>query len=97
MLKVISANDLADGTVVYAKAEGSWTRAIAEAKTFASEAEIDAGLILAKADEKRDLIVDPFAADVQLTEDGKLEAVSLRNAIRAKGPTIAFLPASIDD
>jgi sulfite reductase (NADPH) hemoprotein beta-component len=93
MLKVISANDLADGTVVYFKSEGAWTKEITQAKTFTSDDEIAAGLALAKADEKRDLIVDPFAVDV-LSKDGHLEAVSLRNAIRANGPTIKFLPAN---
>lgn len=95
MLKVISANTLADGTVVYFKGEGSWIKEIADAKTFTLDADLKAGLALAKADEKHDLVVDPFDVDVQLSKDGHLEAISLRNAIRAKGPTIAFLPASI--
>jgi hypothetical protein len=95
MLKVISANSLTDGKVVYFKSEGIWIKDLAEAKTFALDADLKAGLALAKTDEKRDLIVEPFDVDVQVSQDGHLEAVSLRNAIRAKGPTVAFLPASV--
>ncbi|WP_020176409.1 DUF2849 domain-containing protein [Methyloferula stellata] len=92
MLKIISANRLQDGIVVYAVAEGSWTADIDQAKRFTSEAEIEAGLKQAKTDEKRNLIVDPFAVDVEAEAKG-LEALTLRNAIRAKGPTIDYRPS----
>jgi hypothetical protein len=91
-MQTISANLLADGLVVYFVAPGSWTRDLAKAKTFATDEETDAALELAKADVKQNLIVDPFAVDVTTEEPDALEAVSLRNAIRAKGPTINFLP-----
>jgi hypothetical protein len=94
MLQIISANDLSDGMVVYFVVPGTWTRDIAQAKTFASESDVEAGLALAKGDVKNDLIVDPFAVDVTATASDGLEAVSLRNAIRAKGPTVSFLPKS---
>ncbi len=92
MLKIISANGLADGVVVYFIAAGLWTKEIAKAKTFASEEELEAGIALAKTDEKHHLIVDPFDVEVNASDTGALEAKSLRNAIRAAGPTIDFLP-----
>jgi sulfite reductase (NADPH) hemoprotein beta-component len=77
--------------VVYLVAEGSWTVDINQAKRFASDEEVETGLKLAKADEKRNLIVEPFAVAVE-TEAKGLEALTLRNAIRAKGPTIDYRP-----
>lgn len=91
MLKIISANRLQDGIVVYVAAEGTWTADIDQAKRFIAEAEVEAGLKQAKSDEKRNLIVDPFAVDVEAVAKG-LEALTLRNAIRAKGPTIDYRP-----
>jgi hypothetical protein len=92
MLKVISANGLADGIVVYFVSAGVWTKEIAKAMTFEPESDIAAALLLAKADVKNHLVVDPFEVEVQLSAAEGLEAVSLRNAIRAKGPTVDFLP-----
>jgi hypothetical protein len=92
MSKIISANRLSDGLVVYFAAEGTWTLDIAGAKSFATEAELDAGLKFAKSDEKRNLVVDPFAVAVEAAGAKAVAPLSLRNAIRAKGPTIAYLP-----
>jgi hypothetical protein len=89
--KVISANRLADGIVVYAGRDGSWFERLSQAKIFASKAEAEAGLLIAQNDAKRNLIVEPVV--VEVTEDASgLRAVTLREAIRARGPTIDFLP-----
>jgi hypothetical protein len=91
MPKVITANRLADGIVVYAGHDGSWSERLSQAKIFASKAEAEAGLFVAQDDAKRNLVVEPVA--VEVTEDASgLRAVTLREAIRAQGPTIDFLP-----
>ena len=91
MPKVISANRLADGIVVYAGRDGSWSERLSQAKIFASKAEAEAGLLVAQDDAKRNLVVEPVV--VEVTEDATgLRAVTLREAIRARGPTIDFLP-----
>jgi hypothetical protein len=91
MPKVICANRLADGIVVYAGRDGSWSERLNHAKIFASKAEAEAGLLIAQDDAKRNLIVEPVV--VEVTEDASgLRAVTLREAIRARGPTIDFLP-----
>src|ERR1700730_10489710 len=91
MPKVISANRLADGIVVYAGRDGSWFERLSQAKIFASKAEAEAGLLVAQKDAKRNLVVEPVV--VEVTEDTSgLRAVTLREAIRARGPTIDFLP-----
>lgn len=91
MPKVISANRLADGIVVYAGRDGSWSEQLGQAQVFASKAEAEAGLLIAQNDAKRNLVVEPVV--VEVTEDaGGLRAVTLREIIRARGPTIDFLP-----
>jgi Protein of unknown function (DUF2849) len=91
MPKVISANRLADGIVVYAGRDGSWSERLSQAKVFASKAEAEAGLLVAQDDAKRNLVVEPVV--VEVTEDASgLRAVTLREIIRARGPTIDFLP-----
>jgi hypothetical protein len=91
MPKVICANRLADGIVVYAGHGGSWSERLSQAKIFAGKAEAEAGLFVAQDDAKRNLVVEPVV--VEVTEDASgLRAVTLREAIRAQGPTIDFLP-----
>jgi hypothetical protein len=91
MAKVISANRLADGIVVYAGRDGSWSEQLSQAKIFPSKAEAEAGLLVAQNDAKRNLVVEPVV--VEVTEDASgLRAVTLREIIRARGPTIDFLP-----
>jgi hypothetical protein len=91
MPKVISANRLADGIVVYAGRDGSWFEGLSQAKIFASKAEAETGLLVAQNDAKRNLVVEPVV--VEVTEDASgLRAVTLREIIRARGPTIDFLP-----
>jgi hypothetical protein len=91
MPKVITANRLADGIVVYVAHDGSWCERLSEAKIFASKAEAEAGLLVAQNDAKQNLVVEPVV--VEVTEDASgLRPVTLREAIRALGPTIDYLP-----
>ncbi len=90
MLKVVSANRLADGVVVYAGQDGAWSERLNDARAFASQEEAESGLALAQADAARNLIVDPFLVEVTRNASG-LRPASLREAIRAHGPTIDFL------
>jgi hypothetical protein len=89
MVKVISANRLTDGTVVYLGPDGHWVEALGAALTFVDDAATQTGLAVARTDEKRNLIVEPFGVDVSLAAEG-LKAQTLRNAIRANGPTIPY-------
>jgi hypothetical protein len=91
MSQVISANRLIDGIVVYAGRDGAWADALGAAKIFTSKAEAEAALLLAQNDVKRNLVVDPCL--VEVTEEARgVRAVTLRESIRAQGPTIDFLP-----
>jgi hypothetical protein len=89
MLQVISANRLTDGTVVYFGPHGAWVEGLEAAAVFGSDAECEAGLEKARAAVADNLVVDPFA--VAIVEDVKgRRAASLRDAIRALGPTIHY-------
>lgn len=91
MSKIISANRLADGIVVYAGPQGSWLDRLDAAQIFESQAEAETGLAAARDDAKRNLILDPFIVEIAHDARG-LRALSLRNVIRAQGPTIDFAP-----
>jgi hypothetical protein len=91
MPQVISANRLIDGLVVYAGCDDSWVHELGEAKIFTSKAEAEAALLLAQNDVKCNLVVDPCLVEVTEEVSG-VRAVTLRESIRAQGPTIDFLP-----
>lgn len=91
MPKVVSANRLGDGVVVYIGPDGSWLETLDKAKIFENDAEVETGLLAARNDAKSNLILDPLVVEVARGEGG-LTAVTLRDAIRARGPTIDFSP-----
>jgi len=91
MPKFVSANRLSDGIVVYLGADGAWLAAWDEARPFADGAEAEAALAAAREDARRSLVVDPFLVEVESGAVG-LRPITLRNAIRARGPTIDYAP-----
>jgi sulfite reductase (NADPH) hemoprotein beta-component len=87
MPKVISANRLTDGAVVFLGLQDRWVETLPEASIFDGEAAISAALVRAKAAEARNLVLDCDAFEV--TGSGAtVAAVHLRDAIRAAGPTV---------
>ncbi|MGB8277729.1 MAG: DUF2849 domain-containing protein [Methylovirgula sp.] len=93
MLRVISANRLQDGIVVYLGAHGDWVTHIGEAMLLTSEAACEAGWAKARHAMAANFIVDPLTVDVTEGAEGR-RATTLRNAIRAFGPTINFQTSS---
>jgi hypothetical protein len=91
MPKVVSANRLHDGIVVYLGADRAWRDGLDGAEAFAEETEAKAALSAAREDVGRNLVVDPFLVDVERDSEG-LRPITLRNAIRARGPTIDYAP-----
>ena len=89
---VISANRLGDGVVVFFGRNGEWVEGLKNARLFAHAEAAEDNLATARAAEAANLVVDVYAFTVKC--DGpKLTPVTLRDAIRAAGPTIAYLPA----
>ena len=85
--KVITANILIDGMVVYLAAGGTWTEQLPEARFLAEESVQTRLLHLAEQDVERQIIVDPYLMDATNGADGP-EPQSQRERIRAAGPTI---------
>ncbi len=85
--KVLTANILTDGVVVYLAAGGAWTEQLAEARFLTDESEQTRLLQTAGQDVERRIIIDPYLMDAADGPDGP-EPVSQRERIRANGPTI---------
>ncbi|HEY0213901.1 MAG TPA: DUF2849 domain-containing protein [Paenirhodobacter sp.] len=82
--KVLTANDLRLGDVVYMTAAGNWTRCHQHALLLEDEA--DADLWLLKAIGQAAVIVGPYLADAIAGPDGP-EPVHFREAFRTRGPS----------
>ena len=88
--KVITANDLADGLVVFLDADGGWTHDISVARVLQDGPDLDTATAYAKAQHDARIIVEPYPIDVAVT-DGIPVPVRLREKIRAdRGPTVVY-------
>ena len=85
--RIVSANDLLSGEVVYLAVDGGWTRDLAEAAVAAGEAE--AATLLARAEARPGEVVGPYLAEVD-PDRGAPVPTHLREALRARGPSIAL-------
>ncbi|MEI8393533.1 MAG: DUF2849 domain-containing protein [Rhodospirillaceae bacterium] len=84
--KVISANRLDTGAVVWLGAGDSWVEPLSAASVFEGD-EVAAALVRAKAAERANRIVDANPVEIELV-DGRPEPVRARERIRAKGPSV---------
>ena len=84
--KVVTANRLDDGRVVYLTAAG-WVTRLVEAEIAASEQEVEGLLVIARAAATNAIIVEPYAIDIEFDGTTPLP-VTRRERIRAGGPTV---------
>ena len=84
-MQALTANRLRDGAVVYRTGGGQWSPRIVDAVIF--EQDGAAALAAAEADVIENLVVGLDLIAVTRTPDGP-KPVSLREQIRAYGPTI---------
>lgn len=87
MSEIVTANRLIDGIVVFQDAAGGWSEDFARAAILKDAKSTKAALGVAKSDEARDLIVEPYAVAVEF-RNGHFVPKALRELIRASGPTI---------
>lgn len=85
--QVVTSNDLASGTVVFRRADGTWSIDIGRAEVAETPEAADLLLASANADQETCLIVEPALIEV-VREGGFLRPVALRELIRATGPTV---------
>ncbi|MCV3271080.1 DUF2849 domain-containing protein [Roseobacter sinensis] len=81
--KVVTANALLEGDVIYQTATG-WSRSLAEAEVLTDEA--DADLRLIEAVQQVDMVVGAYLADVDTSGDTPIPT-HFREDFRAKGPS----------
>ena len=82
--KVVTANALLEGDVVYLTADDRWSRHLGEAELIEDEAH--AQLRLLKAEGQRQTVVGAYLADAKPGPNGP-EPVHFREAFRARGPS----------
>ena len=82
--KIVTANRLREGDVVYLTADDRWSRHLSEAELIEDEAH--AQLRLLKAEAQKQVVVGVYLADAKAGPDGP-EPVHFREAFRAKGPS----------
>ena len=85
--KVVTANALLEGDVVYLTAKGDWTRSLAEARILADEAEAERQL--ARAQARAAEVVGAYLADMRPGPRGP-EPAHFRETFRATGPSNRF-------
>jgi hypothetical protein len=89
--KVITANDLGDGLVVFLVADGGWTHFIAEARVIVDGPDLDEANAYAKEQHDARVVVEPYPIDVAVGADGIPVPVRMREKIRAdRGPTSVY-------
>ncbi len=82
--KVVTANHLLEGEVVWLTAEGHWTTRLSKAEAFADPARAEERLRHAIAQSNR--VVGAYLADVRLGPQGP-EPVHFREEFRTRGPS----------
>jgi len=88
-MKVITANCLKKGAVIYLDKQEAWTHDLSHAKSFADDESADAALKIAQ--ERSHEVADIYLIEVSVGSDGLVEVsgrASLREKIRQMGPTI---------
>ncbi|MFN0113138.1 MAG: DUF2849 domain-containing protein [Paracoccaceae bacterium] len=82
--KVVTANALIEGDVVYLTADDRWSRQHREAELLEDEAH--AQLRLLQAERQKQVVVGVYLADAKAGPDGP-EPVHFREAFRTRGPS----------
>ncbi|TYC51485.1 DUF2849 domain-containing protein [Rhodobacterales bacterium] len=85
-MKVITANRLLNGDVVWLGKDDAWVERITLARTFDGKEEVAEGLAIGQKAEADQKVVGVYDMDVTV-EDGVILPVRLRERIRATGPT----------
>ena len=88
-MKIITANRLHDGIVVFLSAKG-WETDIGRSAVLSAPDAIDAGLATAANAIRNSEIIDVNAIDVAMDENNAPVPVRLRERIRAFGPTVQY-------
>ena len=86
MPKVVIANRLTDGRVVFLASGERWATQVSEAQVAEGDADAEALLAIGTRLQAAQQVIDPELIDVAV-ESGEVVPTRPREAIRAKGPT----------
>lgn len=86
-MKVVTANRLLDGEVVWLGTDGSWVEDLSRAKLLETKDDLAAAMAKAEQFVADREVVEAYDVDVVL-ENGCITPQRLRERIRAAGPTI---------
>lgn len=87
MPQMIIASRLLDGLVVFFDSDGGWVASIDDGALLEDDEESTRVLALAREQEARCVVVDPYLIEV-IVEDGRRRPAAIREAIRAFGPSV---------
>jgi hypothetical protein len=88
-MKIVTANRLSDGAVVFLSAQG-WVTSIARSAVLSAPDALEAALVSAKRAIANREVIDANAVDVTLDANALPVPVRLRERIRAFGPTVPY-------
>ena len=83
--KMVTANDLLEGDVIYLTKSNQWSRNLADAHVFTVESEANEALELALA--QQDQLVGPYLVDATPGENGQPTSLHFREEFRSRGPS----------
>ena len=86
-LRVVTANRLGDGAVVYLTGDGEWSEWIAVARVGADDAEAERLMAVAERAVEEPAVVEPYLIEVAV-EGETVRPLRYREVIRATGPTV---------
>jgi len=86
-VKVLTANHLMSGDVVFLARDGRWAEALDGARLASEPAEAEALEALAATPEAEAITVGAYLIDVERDAEDRLRPVRLREALRTLGPS----------
>jgi len=88
---MVIASRLRDGRATFLTASGDWSGSIEEGAVASDSAAAEALLARARRDEAGSIVTDPYL--IEIDEAGGIRRpVSVRETIRAHGPTVSAEP-----
>lgn len=87
IFRVVTANRLRDGRVVYLAESGDWSACIADGRVAVCEEEEAAMMEAARLAVEARVVVDPYLVEVK-AKNGVIRPVAYRELIRASGPSV---------
>ncbi|MCZ0736143.1 DUF2849 domain-containing protein [Phreatobacter sp. AB_2022a] len=86
---IVTANGLASGEVLFRHADGGWSIDVSKAEIAETREAGDELMARALADQEACIVVEPALIEI-VREGGFVRPASLRELIRASGPTVAL-------